>query len=342
MKPSAAFLDTSIFAGQGYNFSSTALASFAPVAKANGIPLLLPDVTEREVKRHIRTRAGEALQALEDARRKAPFLAKWRHFPQTSISSKHTWEVTQVAMDEWTSFLKQFDVVRLGYADIQLERVMDWYDRCAAPFGEGKKRKEFPDAFALAALDAHAQKTPERCIAIVSADHDFKLACERYPALLHFSSLPRLTELLLGDGAEIEAVRSIVLEDFDVVAKGIDDIVAGLHFYPSNEQYRINRSKYEGCSIDDIRIVGIGDGECTLTFEGETESQHELSWMDWGYRGQNEEPEPWEREEWVIQRSDISGTAKVRIDQAKRAIKEVTWLELDSGDIEVHETPRRY
>ncbi|MFT3815988.1 MAG: hypothetical protein QM740_21975 [Acidovorax sp.] len=156
--------------------------------------------------------------------------------------------------------------------------------------------------------------------------------------------MPRLTELLLGDGAEIEAMRSIVLEDFDVVAKDIDDIVAGLHFYPSDDQHRINRSKNEGCSIADVRIVGIGDGdgECTLTFEGEMESQHELSWMDWGYRGQNEEPEPWEREEWVIQRSDISGTAKFRIDQAKRAIKEVTWLELDSGEIEVHETLRRY
>lgn len=341
MKPSAAFLDTSIFAGQGYNFSSTALASFAPAAKASGISLLLPDVTEREVKRHIRTRAGEALQALEDARRKAPFLAKWRHFPQASISSAHTWEVTHVAMEEWTSFLKQFDVIRLGYADIQLDRVMDWYDRSTAPFAEGKKRKEFPDAFALAVLDAHAQKTPERCIAVVSADRDFKLACERYPALLHFSSLPRLTELLLGDGAEIEVTRSVVLENFDAVAKDIDDIVASLHFYPSDEQYRINRSKYEGFYIDDIRIVGIGDGECTFTFEGETESQHELCWMDWGYRGQNEEPEPWEREEWVLQRSAVSGTAKVRIDQTKRAIEEVTWLEIDSGEIEVNETPRR-
>jgi len=342
MKPTAAFLDTSIFAGQGYNFSSVALASFVPVAKAHGISLLLPDATEREVKRHIRTRAEEALRALEDARRKAPFLTKWRHFPHASISSKHTWEVTEVAMDEWRSFLGQFHVVRLGYDGIRLERVMDWYDRCEAPFGEGKKRKEFPDAFALAALDAHAQKTPERCIAIVSADNDFKLACDRYPSLLHFQSLPRLTELLLRDDAEIDAMRDIVQDDLDTLTTEIDGIAAGLHFYPSDDQYRITRTKYGGCSISDIRVVGVGDGECTLTFEAEIEVEHELGWMDWGYRGSNEEPEPWEREEWVIQRSDVSGTAKVAIDPQKRSIKEITWLELDTGEIEVHETPRRY
>lgn len=341
MKPSAVFLDTSIFAGQSYNFSSTALASFVPVGSARKIPLLLPDATEREVKRHIRTRAGESLLALQEARRKAPFLAKWRHFPKASVDSRNTWEMTQVALDEWKAFLTQFDVVRLGYDGIKVENVMDWYDSCLAPFGEGKKRKEFPDAFALAALDVYSRKVSDCCIAVVSADADFKIACTRYPSLMYFPSLPRLTELLLRDDADIEAIRAIVDEDLSALHDALDEIVADLRFYPSDKQYEITQTKYDGCSIEELHIVAVGDGECTVTFDCEVGTQHNISWMDWGYRGSHEEPEPWQRDEWVIQRASISGTAKLVVDREKRTVKEITWLELDTGEIEVTETPRR-
>jgi hypothetical protein len=145
-----------------------------------------------------------------------------------------------------------------------------------------------------------------------------------------------------GYDANIEAMGAIVQGDIDTLTKDIDGIVAGLHFYPSDDKCRISRTKYAGRSVEDPRIVRIGDGECALTFEGEMEAEHELSWMDWGYRGSNEEPEPWQREEWMIQRAGISGTAKVAIDRSKRLVKEVKWLELDSGEIEFHETPRRF
>lgn len=150
MKPPAVFLDTSIFAGQGYNFAATALVSFVPVANEREISLLLPDATEREVKRHFRVRADVALLAFQEARRKVPFRAMWQHFLRIRLASRHTWEVFQAAMKEWNGFLSQFDVVRLGYDGIKIERIMNLYDRCEAPFGEGKKRKEFPDAFARA------------------------------------------------------------------------------------------------------------------------------------------------------------------------------------------------
>ena len=103
--PSAVFLDTSVFAGQQYNFSSTAIASFIPVAKKHALTLLLPDPTEREIVRQIRERSKEALKALDEARRRAPFLAKWKHFPPMSLDGAD-WEVMRIAMVEWHDFLE--------------------------------------------------------------------------------------------------------------------------------------------------------------------------------------------------------------------------------------------
>lgn len=339
MKPSALFLDTSVLAGQGYNFSSVLLNAFVPVATANGLPLLLPDVTEREVKRHLVGLANEALKNLAEVRRKAPFLAKWAHYP-ADRSPSNSWEVRRVAFEAWEQFLKQFEVVRLGYEGIDLIQIMDWYDRSAPPFGVGKKRKEFPDAFALACLNAYATQHPDICIAVVSLDDDLKTACERYPSLLYFKNLPRLTELLLRDDADIEKIHGAIDQNIEVLVEQIDQCVPGFDFYVRDDQFRINRSKYAGCAIDEVQIIGIGDHECTLTFEAIIEVQHELCWMDWAYHGPDDPPEPWERQEWTTQEDRISGIAKIRLDQKDEIIEDVLLFGVDTERLEVTQRPR--
>jgi hypothetical protein len=70
--PTAVFLDTSIIGARQFNFSSTALTTFAPVCKKQSMKMLLPDPTEREIRRQIKNRSQEAFEALEEARRKVP------------------------------------------------------------------------------------------------------------------------------------------------------------------------------------------------------------------------------------------------------------------------------
>jgi len=60
---------------------------------------------------------------------------------------------------------------------LDVKRVMLWYEMTTAPFREGKKRKEFPDAFS-AMLKAYAAKEKLH-VTVVSADPDFKAACQR-------------------------------------------------------------------------------------------------------------------------------------------------------------------
>lgn len=341
MKPSALFLDTSILVGQGYNFSSVVLSTFLPLAKTNGMQLLLPDITEREIKRHLIALTHETVTNLTEIRRKAPFLEKWEHFPDLRAPS-YDWKAKHIALEAWDNFLKQFHVVRLGYEGINLAQIMDWYDRSAPPFGEGKKRKEFPDAFALASLIAYAEQHTNACIAIISLDDDFKTACERYPFLLHFKGLPRLTELLLRDDTDIGKTHETINRNIELLVEQIDQCAPGFDFYVRDDQFRVSQSKYSGCSIEDFQIIGIGDHECTLTFEATIEVQHELSWVDWAYRNADEPPEPWERQEWIIQNDYLSGIAKVRLDREDETIDEVLLLGFDTERFEITQRPRIY
>lgn len=335
--PTVVFLDTSVLAGQQYNFTSTALATFLPVAKNIGLKLLLPDPTEREIIRQIHDRSQEALKALEDARRRAPFLAKWKHFPTRPTDSEYDWEVRNVALSEWREFLAQFEVIKLDYSNIDLKEIMRWYDSVTPPFGQGKKRKEFPDAFAVAIIEAYATKH-DAFVAVVSEDLDFKLACDRYSSLLYFRSLPALTEVLLAAPSKIESLRASITKDLSLLEGRLFDEAQGLEFTHYKSNYKVRRSRIQSTSITDVRIVALGDGECTITFDADLEAEHLLEWHEWHHERDWGE----DFEEWLLETSPISGTAKVSLDPATGELKTVMSIETDIWTVEVTENPRHY
>lgn len=335
--PRTCFLDTSILAGQQYNFASIAFTSFAAIAKESGLRLLLPDPTSREVLRQIRERSDEALKAHDTARRRAPFLAKWKHYPNFPQSSLGDWEVKRIANAEWTRFLAQFEVVRLGYEDIKVSEIMDWYDATRAPFADGKKRKEFPDAFAVAILDRYAQKNGAY-VAVVSADGDFKRACSLYPSLLYFPSLPSLTELLLGDVAQIAALKELIEHATSTLEEAVIEATSELGFYHSNEQYKdiedVGDLEY---SMRDFNVVALGVDSCTITFSCILSYGVRLSWEEPSYYDR------WDRPEYesarVSDEAALSGTAKLQLGEGLSSIEEISFLKLDDEEIEVTTEP---
>lgn len=333
--PTAVFLDTSIFAGQQYNFTSIAINSFLPVAKHHGLKLILPDPTEREIRRQIRERSQEALKALEEARRRAPFLRKWKQFPASTTGFLVDWEVSRLATKEWETFASQFDVVRLGYEGIDVGRVMTWYDDVAAPFREGKKRKEFPDAFAIAILEKFAKQNA-CAVAVVSEDSDFQLACNRFPDLLYFRSLPRLTELLVIDPTKRDELRTVLEEDLSILADAVTAEAGQVEWYHQDEDVEVPRSKTISTNIKDIRIVAFGADECTLAFEAEIVAEHLLQWTVWtGYMDERHD-----YEEWTEQTHPVFGSAKVSLDPGSGAIRGVPFITINAHEIEVTEIPR--
>ena len=134
-------IDTSIFDRYVYDFASPEIAALIQVASQRKLTLLLPDVIEREVKRHIAEKSYAAQHALKKARKDAPFLRKWTHWPGAKATSDAKNDIEAAALSEWLQFLKHFKVKKLLYDGIKMSQVMDWYDHKQPPFGEGGKQK---------------------------------------------------------------------------------------------------------------------------------------------------------------------------------------------------------
>ena len=325
--PKYVFLDTNILDAQNYNFNSVALRTFKDAARATKVTLLLPDPISREIRRHIRERSADALKALNDARRAAPFLSKWEHFPKNPEDLD--WQVTGIALTEWRQFLQPFDVELLNYEGVDPAKVMEWYDEGVPPFGT-KKKFEFPDAFAVAILDKYA--ADHSCvIAVVSQDPDMKLACEPRTAFLHFQSLPQLTELLVAGGQNVTALRELTLQHVHLVHAAVEAELSHLFFHHV-DRYLVDASDFKNLDLAEIRIVALGHGEATLAFAADVTTNHHLMWL-----------RPDSEDEWargtVSEVHMVHGTAKVVLDPKTQGISFVTSVSLEERGFTVTPKP---
>lgn len=94
-------------------------------------------------------------------------------------------------ISDFKNYLKSFQVCILGYDELDVGYVFNLYFEGKAPFGEAKKKSEFPDAFALKILEDWAD-SENNIVYIVSEDMDMKKGADNYKSLKHVPSLPEI------------------------------------------------------------------------------------------------------------------------------------------------------
>jgi hypothetical protein len=341
--PTAIFIDTSVLDEQNYNFSSSATSAFLELVKDQELILLLPDPTRREIERHIEDRSQEVIKVLEQAKRKAPFLKKWKAWPVKSGDLSLVYELHKIANDEWNSFLGHFKVENLDYDGVALEEVMNWYDDQRAPFGAGRKRKEFPDAFSLAALLAYVRKNIVS-VAVVSKDKGFERACEFYSELLYFPSLPTLTEAMLLEVRRVEKVKEVIENDPSLIVEEIKENFLSLGFYHTEDyEADIDDVEVDDVTISKVTVVHIGGNEVTIAFESKVDYSAYVRMDDHSTASIDSSEDwymVWEEYRGTVQdQAEISGIAKCSVSSDWKTVKEVVMFEIQEDDITVEAMP---
>lgn len=184
-----------------------------------GLRLLAPVMMERELVRKYRERATEAAMTLENAVRKYPISSlEIRGIPSRAELEEQCFAKLQ---QEWREFKEHFIVERLPLVG-NLEEVVNWYFEVKPPFTPSK-RKEFPDAFIMSALDKYHQQH-NASIAVVTEDQGFSEACQSRPYINHYSELTEYIKAFepefTPDPSKIEPVglsSPIVTEDLTLL-----------------------------------------------------------------------------------------------------------------------------
>ena len=148
---------------------------------------------------------------------------------------------------------------------------MDWYDQQQAPFGDGDKRKEFPDAFIIATVLAYSKRN-NVTVAVVSDDGGIKDACALHKSLLYFPDLSAITEALVDEAAKTASIKAAIAANPAEVIARVKEAFTDLSFYHEEDlEADVEDVEVLSVGLSNVRVISIEDEYCTIAFDADVE-----------------------------------------------------------------------
>ena len=207
------FIDTSTLKRLKFPFGLPRLQSLMDRLEAGDIQVALSEVVVSEIRDHVSADVDEAKKAHTRFRKDASILRIINNQDIAVLVTEKDWSAIQTAA--LAAVNRFFATPGVNVLPINGEDAVgvfaDYFAR-RAPFGEGKKKSEFPDSFAMKALLRYAQS--EKCkIAVVSEDGDWKKACADHAEIIHCPSLEQVVDYSQTAKAELHSEIRELLDD---------------------------------------------------------------------------------------------------------------------------------
>ena len=271
-KISAITLDTSVFDGNGNRFEHGLLARLQQFNNT-AVHVVLSDVVVGEVKAHVTRAADEAYlrirTGIKEVSKTWQVTQEQRDVAMTSLFGKESPE--QLAQRRLTTFIEVASVELIESSGrVDVDEVLTAYFTARPPFGKSAaKKSEFPDAFALQALEKWA-RDENTLLLVVSKDGDWQRYCNSSEYLVPVEDLAKALSYF-HQNAEVACARlverfaegSLTIEEN--IAGAIQDATDQLTFIPeANSIYRFDADVY---AIDVLSVDIEPDPETDKPFK---------------------------------------------------------------------------
>lgn len=226
------YLDTSVFKAQNFSFRGDALKALVDWAQTGKVRVLMPEVTRREVVKKIDDAIDEAEKGILGLQKKAMILRNSETpLAQGLFDEFVSLDYRREQIGLFEAFLQDVDCRVIDVDDDDGRRVLDLYFDGQAPFGAGRKKHEFPDAFIIVSLLRWAKENGE-VVLVASTDRDLEFAAKQTDALRHVGNLDELRSVISD---ELDLLAGRARETYDEHAPKIrDQIIYSLGRVPVN------------------------------------------------------------------------------------------------------------
>ncbi|MEH6497793.1 MAG: PIN domain-containing protein [Pseudoalteromonas distincta] len=256
------FLDTSVYVQESYRFSGTSLGKLAGISNDDELRLIVPEIIHQEVACRLRVIAEEhaaKVRTALDSNILALIGDRDKKFLGLDFLVDQQ-KLVQTIVETWDKFCVQCNAESVPLTKIDLTGVVASYFDGNPPFGKGRKRNEFPDAFAVASVVQFATESPDRPIYVISRDNGM---LEAFSNDSRFRCHKELSEVLDEYNRHTEALspaaHQLMEENVDWITDVIvDQLHADTSLYAS--EYRGDRIHIQSVSVDldEMNLVEIG------------------------------------------------------------------------------------
>jgi hypothetical protein len=202
------FLDTQVIISNNFQFfTKENLSRMIDLSKEDRLSLYFTQITIDEIRLNIINAVKDAEKAIKakQFRWSVSVLYNYRQDPSfQGIFQRFDSDAIQAEiLGQFEEYLTECQAQIISLNGISIENIFEKYFAKRPPFKDGRKKDEFPDAFAIAALELWCQKNDQKMY-IISGDSDWKSACHDHQKLEYLEKPEALFQLLEFDDKLIE------------------------------------------------------------------------------------------------------------------------------------------
>jgi hypothetical protein len=281
-----------VFDQNSHNYSSTAVQRLKELVEDKKIKIYLTTITTREVEAHIKESVEEAQANIQAALTKHRFL---KNSNLTSIASVfggiNVKEVIDELKGKFKNWMSEMSVELIPIEGLPIEEIFDKYFGRHPPFNE-KKKKEFPDAFTILALEKWCKENKAKMY-VISSDGDMSSACNASAFLKSVKSLPQFLDLLTKGEKLAEFAYSLFEKYRSSIITRLRQTIHMYWYWSMNPGEHFVQSHVESISLPEKYLIEVEEGKAI--FEVLVKATHSaeiiktnLLMMNMGVRGYQE------------------------------------------------------
>jgi hypothetical protein len=276
------FLDTEEFFRQNFQFRSPPFSRLKDLCGKRKIALIIPEITRDEVKKKMKERIIESLQPILSARKKAYVLKNSRL--QEVLDMMAPIKADQVISDmhlQLDEYLLECKAEVIPVSKANASAVFNSYFSLRPPFSEGKKKCEFPDAFAIESCLAWCNEKSQG-LYVVSGDSDHQKACDTVQQFRHFAKLAEF--LSFYNSAEEHLSKSATArfeQNLTQISEQImEEITKGNFFTDDLIDAEVESVDVKGVDLNDWYLIDIDDTSATFEVQTSYRIRAEIDYLE--------------------------------------------------------------
>lgn len=253
METDIIFLDTSIFENENF-FKGQKLIKIAELSKTDIIKVKITEITLREVRSRMHQNLTKASLSIKKAENlmdnEARILKNLGEYGAYYPIKKFNLEDVYTALcKRFDDFLVENKIEIIGLEDTSVSDVFDKYFKFQKPFGEGKKKSEFPDAFTLDIITKWCEKHSNKAYVIAIDGDIVDYECEK-GLVITKGNLAEFLELLVKKEKGVILFKLLQTEIKDSLPEVIKNFESTTYF--EDLPYELNQQLMASSQFDDV------------------------------------------------------------------------------------------
>ncbi len=210
------FIDTHVFVTVGLNVSSNDFDILREYVERGAIRLYSTTVTMKEIESHVAKKADEIHDQIKKLLKLTSAAKKLNHSLASIESLSRSTSINKEIRQFHKDFFAKTAITVVGTTHVNIDSILDKYFSGAPPFNDSKKKHEFPDALAAAALESWCLDNNQKML-VVSGDSDWKAIADSCSCFEHYSRLVEVFEIFPNEHKASQLIVSLKRQKQQIV-----------------------------------------------------------------------------------------------------------------------------